>query len=180
MVSAPGPTYSFNGGLVQGCNIADSPLGFTQIANLYQQYVVLGYKFSITGIPSTVTDTFRMVVLPLGVEQIPSSGAASVDLRVMESQPRAKAVTCSSGVAASGGGQKIVVTGKPHIDLGMKEVDYESEVWPITGGPARSQFTDYMGVFVQQLNGATNTQALMFSIEVSQIVKFSDLTQFIN
>jgi len=170
----PGVTFAFYGNMVQGNSVSASPMGLDQLIGLYQYYQVLSYRFEITAISMTVTDAFTLTAMPLGAEQAPTSNPSFVNTNVMQAQPNAKSIVCASGVAANGK-QQLVISNPVHKDLGMSKTQYASEVWVTSAAPSNTAFRDFLGVFVQSINGSNNVAPLMFSVKLTQQVKLVDL-----
>lgn len=170
----PGVTFAFYGNMTQGNNVSVSPMGLDQLIGLYQYYQVLSYRFEITAISTTVTDAFTLTAFPLGAEQAPSSLSSFMNTHVLQAQPNAKSIICASGVAANSS-QQIVISNPVHKDLGMSKTQYTSEMWVTSAAPSNTAFRDFLGVFVQSINGSNNVAPLMFSVKLIQQVKLLDL-----
>jgi len=170
----PGVTFAFYGNMTQGNSVSASPMGLDQLIGLYQYYQVLSYRFEITAISTTVTDAFTLTAMPLGAEQAPSSVSTYMNTNVLQAQPGAKSIICASGVAANSS-QQIVITNPVNKDLGMNKTQYSSEVWVTSAAPSNTAFRDFIGVFVQSINGSNNVAPLMFSVKLIQQVKLVDL-----
>jgi hypothetical protein len=166
--------YSMRGVSVQGGGAGQNPVGYGNLAALYENYVVLGYSVRVTAVPTLGTDILRQVVVPLGNQEIVNPASGLVNLKIYESQPGAKALTCNSGSTPSGIGVT-VLKGNCAKDMGMDRSQYTSRVWSVGGPPTVAQYTDYVGIFLQELNGTNNTQPVVVTIHLSQIVKFMDL-----
>lgn len=174
---APGVAYASNAVLVQGYSIANNPIGLTALQGIYTNYRVFQYKLEITVTPTTNTDSCRLVCIPLGSEEIPSAAAANVDLRVMEAQPYSLSKTCGSGmIAGPGVNNTLVISGAPYKDLGITREVYAGSGYqtPVTTSPALT-IASFVGVFLQQLNGANNTQAVLCQCKLTQVVRFEEL-----
>ena len=175
-------TYANNASVAQGTAIANTPIGWTQYSTLYNNYRVKKYRVEITFLPQNVSDSVRLIVFPLGGESIPSATAGNVNTRVFEAQPGAKAITCAVSTAASPSMcNTIVYYGDCAKDLGKTMVDYmgladtASSAAPATGGTV-----DYLGVFLQQLNGSNNASVCSLQIKITQDIVWYDLVQEIN
>jgi hypothetical protein len=138
----------------------------------------MAYKVVVTVNPAQAADTCRLVVLPMGGEEIPSTSAGSVNLRVLEEQPYALATTCSSGVASGPTiSNTLTLSGCPYKDLGLtRQQYYDAPPTSVASQPAAS-IEDFVGIYLQQLNGTGNGQALSVQIKLEQICQFSDLLQ---
>lgn len=184
MGTIPGPTFAANMSPVQGSTLLASPMGWVSLSGLYTNYRVKRYRLEITVMPQSASDSTRLVVFPIGGEQIPSAAAASVNLRVLEAQPYARAKTCTSGtVASDGGSNTIVYYGDVAKDLGKSHQDYmglpDVAIGTTTAAiPASLQ--DFIGVFAQQLNGANNVGVVTCQVKLSQDIEFYELIQPIN
>lgn len=171
-------TYDMRGILVQGCTNSKNPMGYSTFASLYQQYKVLKYKVQVSVQPSITTDSLQLVVFPSGNEQIPSASAGSTNLAVMEGQPQARS--------------KIVVTQAPSKDNTLSITQY---VWDLMGR-RKNQLMDFastqvnsfpgtndqgfVGIYLQQLNGANNTQPILVTVRLWQKVELTGLVGAIN
>lgn len=170
----PGVTFAFYGNMTQGNSVSASPMGLDQLIGLYQYYQVLSYRFEISAISTTVTDAFTLTAFPLGAEQAPTSNPSFMNTRVLQAQPNAKSLICASGVAANSN-QQVVISGLVNKDLGMNKAQYTSEMWVTSASPGNTAFRDFLGVFVQSINGSNNVAPLMFSVKLTQQVKLLDL-----
>jgi len=171
-------TYPFgnNAQLVQGFNIAQSPLGYSTIGALYDKYVVLKYRLEITFMPASIADTARMIAVPIGNEEFPSLAAGVMNDRTLEEQPYALATTCSSGATAGpANSNTLVLEGCPYKDLGITREQYLADGLTPIGNVPTTQYVDFGGVFLQQLNGANNGSTTMCQIKLTQIVRLSDV-----
>lgn len=173
-ISASGLSYSMRGVPVAGCGVGQNPVGYTNAANIYNNYVVLGYSMNVTVVPTVAADICRMAVIPLGQEEIPENSAANATIKVMECQPGAKALTCTAG-STPDKSSRLYLKGNCAKDLGMSKSTYESRTWPVTQMPSVAQHIDYVGVFLQEITGTVNAQPIVVTIHLSQIVKFSDI-----
>lgn len=170
----PGATYAAHANLVQGCILAQTPIGYTELAGIYTNYRVIKYILEITVVPTNASDTTRVVVMPLGQEEIPGAGAASVNLKVFESQPYALAKTFASGVTPPGG-NSIQLIGYPNRDLGRTMSEYMSLAPTASGSGPAPGTADVVGVFLQQLNGANNSGVVTMQIKLMQEVEWYEL-----
>lgn len=174
-------SYSFAmaGQLVQGYNITSNPLGFTACQGLYTNFRVMRYRLEVTVNPASGSDTTRLVVLPLGQEEIPSASASNVDLRVIEEQPYALSCTCASAVPSGpGSNNTLVLSGTPYKDLGLTRDQYMASGYQTSlGSQPNPSIADFAGIFLQQLNGSANSAPLVVSIKLQQIVRLEDLIQ---
>jgi len=153
-------------------------MGYSTFASLYQQYKVLKYKVQVSVQPSITTDSLQLVVFPAGNEQIPSTAAGSTNLAVMEGQPQARS--------------KIVVTQAPSKD---NTLSITQHVWDLMGR-RKNQLMDFastqissfpgtndqgfVGIYLQQLNGASNTQPILVTVRLWQKVELTGLVGAIN
>lgn len=172
LTTAPGPAYAFHASLVQGNTLAQAGMGYSALAALYVNYKVLSYTLKATFMPQNVGDTTEMVLVPVGLEEIPFSAAASVDLRVMAAQPRSVARVCEVSVPA------IANTLRLSQDMyhltGQRKSQY-LDLPPIAVGsnPAPGSQA-YVGIFLQQLNGANSGAVCTLALELTQVVEFTD------
>lgn len=175
-------SYGFHASLVQGYLITANPLGFTPLQSLYTNYRVIAYRLEVTVSPANSSDTCRLVVLPLGAEEIPSTSAANVDLRVIEEQPYALSCTCATNVASGPGfNNTLVLSGAPYKDLGLTREQYLSAGYQTSlGSLPAANITDYAGIFLQQLNGTNNASPLVITCRLTQIVILEDAIQQVN
>lgn len=168
-------TYAFSGTLAQGYAITNNPMMFGDISTLYSKYVVVGYKIEVTVNPSSTGDPLRMTLGAYGTEQIPSSAAGNVNLRVLEAQPYTLSKTCANAVIGGPGvNNTLVLSGAPYKDMGYTREQYMDNLTAVTNQPTLS---DYVGLFLQPLNGTSNSSPVNVSIKLSQIVLLSDLVQ---
>lgn len=173
-------TYTFgnHATLLQGFNMSDSPLTFSQLGSLYTKYVVKKYRLEITVCPGVTTDDCRLVVFPSGEEEIPSTSAGSTNLRVLESQPYALATTASTGLGAQGTQNRLVLEGYPWNDVGISKQQYMDDQNLL--GANTPANVDFAGIYFQQLNGANNTATVTFQMKLIQEVELYDLQAQIN
>jgi hypothetical protein len=170
---APGPTYAMNGALVQGCTIGQQAMGQGALAALYTNFKVMSYRVTATFMPQNVADTSAMVLLPVGLEEIPSTSAAAVDLRVLSSQPRAQTRICETTTAAR---ENTLSFAQDSWDLvGVRKpqwLDFPNAA--CTGYPQQPQI-GYVAIYLQQLNGANNAALCTLRVTIDQVVEFTDL-----
>lgn len=173
-------SYSFgnNAVFVQGTNITQSCIGWSTLAALYANYRVVKYRIEITAQAASAADVYRVVAVALGQEEYPSSAAASMDLRVMESQPFSKCMTVSS--SDTGGNSTIVLEGYPYRDLGLTKEAYMGLPVTSVGGFPTAGVADYIGVFTQALTGTNNAAICSMQIKCTYDVVFTDLVNQIN
>lgn len=175
-VAAPGPAYSFWGSLVQGNAITQAPIGYTNFVGLYTKYKVHKFRVSVTVQPSNSADITAVVLAPLGAEEIPSTGAGSVNTHVMESQP--SAVSKIAVAFAPARENTVVIEHNCWDFLGMRKEQYLDQAPNAIGGyPATPMFA---GLYLQQLNGSANAAALAVQITIQQVVELCDLVSPIN
>lgn len=174
ITAVPGATYAAHANLTQGCTISQTPIGYANLAASFRYYRVRKYVLEIVVIPQSAADTTRVVVFPVGSDEVPAAGAGSVDLRVFESQPYALAKTFASGVTPPGG-NIITVVGRPNQDLGRTMAEYMALAPTLaTSGPATGTSSVY-GVFLQQLNGANNASPVTLQLKLMQEVEWYGL-----
>lgn len=178
-------TFASNGTLIQGESINVSPMGYTSLfSSLYNYYRVYKYKIEISIVPQSAADGIRLVVVPLGAEEIPSPAAGSVNLRVLEQQPCARAKNCFSGVtvgsSAVGGSNTIIIEGYCNNDLGLTYAQYKDLPMTGIGNNPTTSIQDWIGFYAQQLNGSNNASPVTCEIKLSQYVEFSDINQPLN
>jgi hypothetical protein len=171
LITAPGSTFSMNGVLVQGDTMAQQAMGYSSMAALYTNYRVLHYSLKATFMPQNVADTSEMVLIPVGFEEIPSTSAAAVNLRVMASQPRSIVRVCETAVPAR---ENTLVLQQNGWDLvGMRKQQWiDLPPTSVTTFPANQA---YVGIFVQQLNGTNNAAVCTLALELQQTIEFTDL-----
>lgn len=163
------PTYSMNGTFVQGYGIATPPIGYAFFTSTYKKYKVLGYKIKVSVMTGTNTDLVEAVLLPVGQDEIPNSSAANVNCSVLRGQPKAKSRLCHNG----GPNNILSLKGSVYELLGMRKSQ-----WMDTDGttpPNIPNVPGYVGFYLQTLNGLTNAATLVVSIQLYQIVEFTDL-----
>lgn len=169
--------FAFNGVLAQGYAITNNPMMFGDISTLYSKYVVVGYSCEVTVNPSSSGDPLRMTLGAYGTEEIPSSAQSNVNLRVLEAQPYTLSKTCTSGVIGGPGvNNTLKVSGAPYKDMGLTREQYIDNVTAVTNQPGAT-VRDYVGLFLQPLNGTSNAAPVNVSVKLSQIVILSDLIQ---
>lgn len=169
-------TFGNNSLLIQGFVIGNSPMGLTEYQVLYNFYKVKRYRIEICVVPASQSDSLRLVAIPLGADEIPSAAAANVNLRVLEAQPKAKAMTISSSVASGPGPDNtLILANTCWQDVGKTQAEYmgTDDVRVITATPVGQQ--DFVGVFLQELNGTNNTSVVSIQVKLVQEVIFYDL-----
>jgi hypothetical protein len=173
---APGATYSFWGTLVQGNVISQAPIGYTNFAGLYTKFKVHKFRVVVTVQPANSADTSSVVLAPLGAEEIPSTGAGSVNTHVMESQPSAVSKICQAFTCPRE--NTLTIEHNCWDYLGMRKEQYLDQPPDAIGGyPATPIFA---GLFLQQLNGTNNAAAVVVQITIQQVVELCDLVNPIN
>lgn len=171
ILSAPGPTYACNAQLINGGSVTQTSMGYTSLAQLYTNYRVLSYRVKLVGMPTAASDMFQLVAVPLGFEEIPSASAGSVNVRVLASQPRAKSLVCEPGVPASQ--NTVILSGEMWNLVGQrKELWLDQAPTALGAGPAATAF---IGVFLQELNGANNVGTCTLMVQIETLVEFTDL-----
>lgn len=179
ITAAPGSAFANHATLVQGDALTNGPMGISSLAILYTNYRVRKYRFEITVVPQSSTDTCRLVVVSMGGEEIPT--AAGESLRIMESQPYAMSKTCAvSVVGGPGNNNTLNYYGEPAKDLGKKTYEYMALPDTLIGATPAAGVLDSIGVFTQQLNGANNAGVVTCQIKLYQYAEFYDLVQQIN
>lgn len=167
-------SFAQNASLIQGYAITNNPLGYTEFANVYDFYRVVRYRMEITVVPQNVGDSVRLVVVPLGGEEIPSASAGNVNLRVMEGQENSRSKTCTQGCSALD--NTIIIEGCPYKDIGQERDQYMSgSQTSVSAQISASPYGDYVGVYSQQVNGANNASVVSYQIKLYQVVVFSSI-----
>jgi len=167
-----GFTAAFRGTLQTGFTIGQNPYGYSVIAQIWEYYKVYKYEIEVCVQPEATADVCRLVVLPLGQEEIPS--VSTTNLNVLECQEYAQAKTCAANSSSSGNTIKFV--GYPNRDLGLTYTQYSIGQNPLSGAPGTST-SDYVGILVNELF-STNSQALIVSIKLRQYVECTGLLGF--
>lgn len=171
MTSVPGPTFAFRSTLVQGDSLTQQAMGYASMSSLYTNYRVLSYRMKVTFMPQNVADTAELVLIPVGFEEIPSSSAAAVNLRVMASQPRSKTRVCETGVPSRE--NTLILEGNIWDLVGQRKQQWLDQApTALTAFPANQA---YLGIFLQELNGTNNVAVCTIAIELQQVVEFTDL-----
>jgi len=171
-------SYGWNGTIIGGSAASDNMIGLGSFSGLYTNCVVESYIVEASFQPTSIADPFRVVVIPLGTEQIPSASAGLVDLKIMESQPGAKAKTIMTGTSVTD--NTVTVRGQCHRDLGLTWEQYNSQLCSLSASPSNTNFRDYVGIYLQMLNGQNNIQVISGSIRLSVVVRFTDLLNPLN
>lgn len=174
VVSTAVNTYSMHGSYVNGFSSTQNPMGYSTFAALYTLYKVMSYELVVTCQPQNTGDTVALCIFPIGNEEIPSATAANVNLQVFEGQPKFRSVVCANGVAAKF--NTLSIRQPVHDLLGKRPSQ-----WMDTDGTAlgAQPATDagYCGIFIQGLDGASNTSPIVVSVKLRQWIEFTDLVQ---
>jgi len=174
-------TFAFAGQFVQGYTINTNPMGFAELAGLWTNYKVKSYRIRVTVYPQGSADSCEAVLFPIGIEEIPSSSASSVNIRTLATQPRAVSQICSFSVPSKY--NTLTLSQEVHNLLGIRKSAWESypptpmNAAPTSGGGALPSLQGYVGFFMQQLNGSNNASAMSVRVELEQVVECSDLVQ---
>jgi hypothetical protein len=175
-VTAPGAAYSFWGTLVQGNTITQAPIGYTNFAGLYLRYRVHSFRITVTVMPANSADVTAVVLAPLGNEEIPSAGAASVNTHVMMSQPSSVMKICTP--FADPRENTVSIQHNCWDFLGQRKEQYLAQQPDVISGyPVVPLFA---GLFLQQMNGSNNAAAIAVQITLEQVVELCDLNNPIN
>ncbi len=176
LLTAAAQPYSFHGNLVQGASLTQAPMGYGSLSALYTNYRVLSYTIKVTITPQVVSDILEFVVIPMGFEELPSSSAAAINLRVLASQPRARSRVCEASCPAKD--NTITLSGTLWDLVGQRREQWMDQApTAVTSSPNPLAF---VGIFMQQLNGSNNSQTINVRIELVQTVEFTDLLNPIN
>jgi len=162
---------SFHATLNQGFFINDSPIGYTLLASLYNNYRVMNYELEITTQPQATNDVVRACMIPLGADQIPSVALANINLNVLESQPYTIATTCVANSPSTS--NTLTIKGDVWRDLGLSYAQYYAGTNPVTGPPS-SALSDYVGYYLQAMS-SNNAQPVAVTAKLRQYIIFSDL-----
>lgn len=174
LTAAVGPAYASNAQLVQGNTINNGPMNLNNMAAIWKKYAVVKYRLEVTVTPAVNGDICRLVVAPFGDVEIPSSSAASVNLKVMEEQPFALATTCTPQSGSGLAGNTLVLEGAPYKDLGMSRAEYLANTLSSTATNAYPTKPCFAGVFIQQLNGSGNASPVTIQMKMLQTIILSD------
>jgi len=172
VVNTSANSYSFHGAFVNGYSSTVNPPFLSSFATLYEFYKVLRFSLVVTVQPQTGGDTVTSVICPLGNEEIPSTAAASVNLLVFGGQSKAKMWTSASTTAAKYNTRTLSM----RVSESLK---WREQLWLdqpptlVTQQPASAQ--SYVGIFLQGMDGASNTSPIVVSIKLTQEVEFSGL-----
>lgn len=164
------------GTLVQGGALTNNPMGWAELAAIWQFYKVMKYRIEITAYISSTADSFKLVLIPLGGTEIPSASAGNINLRVLDAQPQTRSTVVEFGTGASD--NTVAMESAVYKDLGVSREQYISgNQIPVGTSPSATNTwqTDYIGVFMQQLNGANNSGIITFSAKLIQDVRFEGL-----
>lgn len=181
LTAVPAPAYAAHATLINGCVIGESPIGVNSFGQLYTNYRVVRYRLELTFVPASQADTVRIVVNSFGGEEIPSSSAGSVNLKVMEAQPFARSKTFAGSMTAGPGStNSLFIVGQPHKDLGKTFAEYLALPDTALATTPAVGVLDYVGVFIQELNGSNNAGSCSIQMKLTQDVIFYDLIQQIS
>jgi hypothetical protein len=171
VVNTAANTYSFHGNYTNGFSATVNPPGYAELATLYQLYKVLKWELVVTVQPQGGDTAVKIVVLPLGNEEIPSSSASYVNLLVMEGAPRSRSKICASGAPASA--QTVRLAEPTYITLGKRR----SQWLDLNGTLMAGQPSEiaYAGIFIQTVSGASNTNPMPLIVTLRQTVELTDL-----
>lgn len=169
-------TYPFtmNGQFVNGYTINTGPIGYNTIGNLYNQYKVKHIKLKITVQPTAGQDTCTTVVFPLGNESTVNATAAYNNLSVYMGQPGAKYKICNS--ANDAGTNTIFYSAAVNEILGRTKMQYDDQSNALYGAAPQTNDQAFVGMFIQELDGAANVNPICVVIELQQEVMFTDLS----
>lgn len=170
---APGVAYAFNASLVNGNTIGQTAIGYNTIAVAYTNYKVLHYRIRVTVQPSASSDTTHLVVFPIGQEEIPSATGAFVNTRVLSSQPYARSRICAYG--AETGSNSITFSSDVADSLEIRRSAWLDYLPTAVANQPAAGYRCFLGVFLQQLDGAANVAQIPVRIELDQVVEFTDL-----
>lgn len=168
-VTAIAPVFSMNGSFVQGFGLGTQPIGSAFLNNAYEKYKVLGYKVKVSIMTGLATDIVEAVLLPLGLDEIPSSTSSNVNCNVFKGQPKSRFKICHNG----GPNNVLNMKGSVYELLGQRKSQWMDT--PSTNIGSNPDQLGYAGLFVQSLTGTTNAQPIVFDITLFQIVEFTDL-----
>lgn len=163
------PVYSMNGTYVQGYGLTTPPIGYSFFTNTYKKYKVLGYKLKASIMTGTNTDLLEAVLFPVGQDEIPNNASSNVNCSVLRGQPKAKSKLCHNG----GPNNVLTLKGSVYELLGMRKsqwMDIDG-----TAPPNIPSVPGYVGLYLQALNGLSNAATLVVSLQLYQIVEFTDL-----
>jgi len=170
--------YDMRGNLVQGSSNLENPIGYSTFATLYEKYKVLKYKIRVNARPSATGDAIQMVLFPLGNDQIPSASTGNVNLALMEGQPMAKSKQLNAHSSAFE--NSLELSQAMEDCLGKRKSQWSSLDGTNMGGFPSTDIQAYVGLYLQQINGAANTGPICVSVRLWQQVEFTDLLPQIN
>lgn len=169
-------TYApFNGTFTQGYSVVNNPVGTGTLTALYQFYRVNRYKLEVMVQPQSGGDTTQAVIWPFGNDEAFGGGAVAPTLRICGSQNRAVTKTCVANAVQSQNTLKLAAT--PWEDLGITKAMYEADCIPSVTSYPPTNFQDYVGLFLQEMDGATNGAPMIVNIKLTQAVSFWDLVE---
>lgn len=172
-------TYSpSNISLVQGYAITNGFIGATTLLGLYTKYRVNKYKLDITVIPQNTGDSTILCAWPMGNSENFNAGATAPTCKICEGQPRAKTRLCVANSVQDE--NRVVIYGKAHEDLGISRLSYEADAITLTTNVTTTNYQDFVGVFLQIADGATNTGIMVINMKLTVQVDFMDLVEQIN
>lgn len=166
-------TFAQNATLVQGFALANNPLNYTNLSAMYQYYRVYKYEIEITMQPNNAADACRLIMIPLGNEEIPSAAAGNVDIRVLESQAFSQGITVFHN--GSSANNTIKMLGVCNRDLGLDYSQYKNQGQTVISGAPPTTLLDYVGIFTQILSGANSAGTASYQCVLKQYVELSGL-----
>lgn len=173
IINTSANSYSFHGNYTQGYQASTPACGLATLGSLYEQYKVHKYTVEVVVQPQTGSDTVAACLMPLGTSQIPNSIAGNVNMAVFSGQPGAMTKVCSNGVSSRY--NRLVLSRNVYEDLGYTKSQYEDEASTDINTDPVANNKVYCGLFLQMLDGATNTDRIVITWKLVQYVTFSNL-----
>lgn len=175
-------TYAFamNGQFTNGSSTTVGPIGYNTLGTLYTQYKVKNVKIKATVQPTAGQDTCCAVLFPLGNEAQVNGTSTYNNINVMMGQPGSKYKICNSSNDASK--NTLFLKSAVHEILGRTKMQWDDQSNTVYGAAPQTNDQAFIGLYIQELDGAANVNPICVVIELQQEVMFTDLSNqdFVN
>lgn len=148
-------------------NTAASPIGYTELAALYNEYRVRGTRIKLTATPQNQADTITLVITP--VCSVNGSVAPPV-YSINQRYSRWKQIQNTNNVKEN----TIIHYMPSNKVLGLTKQQYDDQLPVVNGNAPPASLDWYWQVQVYTNNGSVTAGQVMVTVELDLYVEFSD------
>lgn len=151
--------------LTTSYNIADNPMGYTELASIYDFYRVLESQIRVTLVPNVNGDTLALAIYPNPV------GQTGANMAEASEQPYGKSKLCNPGAANSA--NTLTLKMLSHHVLGLTKPQFmDLQASTFGAGPSANQ-SWFWNVTWQCIDNANNSNPLYCEVQLLQRVEIT-------